>query len=372
VADLEAALADVQAALADESAETDSSAADATESATASVAQLVTSGGQPTKVIGRLNDDQGIGVLGEATASSTPTYGVEGITQSSDNDAAGVRASAPNGGIGLVAEADGNRAIEVSVTDDDAVEAKTNGSAAAAAVFGTNTAASGQAWGVRGDTASTGDNAFGVRGEALDGSGAAKGVAGFTYGEDDGAAGVYGKSRGTSGFVHGVKGETDSPAGYGLYTPDDARVGGSIDIRNVGVSAYLSTNQTIDSGPTTTVEFDETIADHFDGLDTPTGVYTIPEAGDYHVSFTVNWVDSFDADVEITYDLSVGDATSFQGIELDTTTTRKNQEVTQTASRTLFDLTPGDPLGLSVSQDSGSQKTIDSGRKTYLTVHKVG
>jgi len=44
---------------------------------------LVTQGGKPTKVIGRLSDTDGIGVLGEATGSGN-TAGVLGMTDSSD------------------------------------------------------------------------------------------------------------------------------------------------------------------------------------------------------------------------------------------------------------------------------------------------
>jgi hypothetical protein len=47
-----------------------------------STPELLTQGGQPTKVIGRLSDTDGIGVLGEATGSGT-TYGVLGQASSS-------------------------------------------------------------------------------------------------------------------------------------------------------------------------------------------------------------------------------------------------------------------------------------------------
>lgn len=373
--DLEAALAEVQAMLAAESADTaeNSPAAtgdtDASEDGTAADPQLVTSGGQPTKVIGKLGDDQGIGVRGEATASSTVTYGVEGISQSWDVDAAGVRASASNGAKGLIAEADGNRGIEVSVTNDDAIYAETDDSAA---VFGYNTATSGRAWGVRGDTMSTDINGYGVRGEALAG-GSSKGVAGLTYGEDDGAAGVYGKSRGTSGFVHGVKGETDSSDGYGLYTPDDASVEGSMSVGKVGISAYLDGDQTIDHSTLTRVVFNNMVVDHFNGMDTSTGIYTIPEAGHYHVSFTINWSDKFDSGVPVTHRLEINDTPLAQGLNSVQRTAGNSRDPERNYSRTVFDLSSGDTVQVVVNQESGSSKDIfGSNQETYLTIHKVG
>lgn len=53
--------------------------------------ELVTQGGTPTKVIGRLSDDGGIGVLGEATGSGQ-TIGVKGMV----NDTSGYGLSTPD------------------------------------------------------------------------------------------------------------------------------------------------------------------------------------------------------------------------------------------------------------------------------------
>ena len=44
--------------------------------------------------------------------------------------------------------------------------------------------------------------------------------------DDEGGIGVLGKNTAGSGTTYGVTGEVDSPDGYGLYTPDDARVDG--------------------------------------------------------------------------------------------------------------------------------------------------
>jgi len=46
--------------------------------------------------------------------------------------------------------------------------------------------------------------------------------------DDDSGIGVLGRNTATSGFTKGVEGRVSSPAGYGLYTPDDARVDGTL------------------------------------------------------------------------------------------------------------------------------------------------
>lgn len=44
---------------------------------------------------------------------------------------------------------------------------------------------------------------------------------------DDGI-GVLGRNTATSGITRGIEGRVDSPNGYGLYTPDDARIDGTV------------------------------------------------------------------------------------------------------------------------------------------------
>lgn len=40
--------------------------------------------------------------------------------------------------------------------------------------------------------------------------------------------GVLGRNTATSGTTRGIEGRVDSPNGYGLSTPDDARIGGTV------------------------------------------------------------------------------------------------------------------------------------------------
>jgi hypothetical protein len=66
--------------------------------------------------------------------------------------------------------------------------------------------------------------------------------------------GVLGHNTAASGTAVGVQGVTDSASGYGLYTPDDARVGGElvVDLSLVG-SAIVGSNN-IAAGAVTSSE----------------------------------------------------------------------------------------------------------------------
>lgn len=84
---LEAALGDIRDELADVKNESDGDATgiespEARDGADATP-ELVTNGGQPTKIIGKFDDDDGIGVLGSATGDGE-TYGVMGEVDSND------------------------------------------------------------------------------------------------------------------------------------------------------------------------------------------------------------------------------------------------------------------------------------------------
>lgn len=71
----------------------------------------------------------------------------------------------------------------------------------------------------------------------------------------DGATGVHGKATG-NGTTYGVRGEVTSNSGYGLFTPDDARIEGITELVNLGGSItgnttifdLLGRGHTIDDG----------------------------------------------------------------------------------------------------------------------------
>ena len=186
-------------------------------------------GGQAFKVVGELDDEAGIGVLGRSTADLGTTYGVKGVSESSDSGAAALYADAPNGAIGLRTVSNGNYGIEAEATDWTAVHVETDGEHWNA-IHGINSATTGWSWGVRGDTSSESENAYGVRGTAESTSGAAVGVGGATSGSGDGAAGVSGEAMGSSGETYGVYGTTASDTGYGVYSEGNSKTEGTHEV----------------------------------------------------------------------------------------------------------------------------------------------
>ncbi len=268
-------------------------------------------------------------------------------------------------------------------------------------VLGHNTATSGAAHGVLGQTQSDSEDAAGVRGTTRQ-DGATQGVAGYAvsdpanelglglaagvYGETDWSDryGVCGRNISQAGRSYGVLGRTLSFEGAGVLGSNGAggpaieaagflAVQEYVDIEEVGVSAYRSENQPMPGdGTEKTVEFDETNRDDFTGYDEAAGVYTVREAGDYHVEFLINWIDSFSSGDFIGYQLRLNG--SVTGGLFVTKEVPSSTQPTHGFSRTLYGLEAGDTLELTVDQNSGSPKRIfgSSDQPTYLTVTKVG
>jgi hypothetical protein len=135
--------------------------------------------------------DRAAGVFGEATPSSGWTFGVHGVTHSSHGSAVGVRGLAPQG------EADG----VVGIAQNGGIG------------IGGTTDSTSQPAGVAHNLATTG---------------AAIGHHGVVDSSGDGSVGVLGEATESSGQTFGIRGVTASPDGYGLGTPDDAKVGGTM------------------------------------------------------------------------------------------------------------------------------------------------
>ncbi|MGM0591912.1 MAG: hypothetical protein ACQETI_09860, partial [Halobacteriota archaeon] len=264
------------------------------------------------------------GVSGEAVGSTGETVGVEGVTQSSDSEAAGVRGSST----------EGNYGVDGRVYDDES-NLPTLASFESAGVIGRTDKSGG--WGVVGWS----QNNFGV----------------FARTDDADSSALYG---------------FNPQGGVAVNSQGILEVSEHVDVAKVGLSAYLDANQTIDSGIATTVVFDATNRDDFGGYDASTGVYTVQEAGDYHVSFTIDWQTNFSAGVNIDYELQINGEFD-GGIQADTKTATSDHRVCRGFSRTLFDLQEGDTLQVTVKQDSGSTADIwGQNQETYLTLHKVG
>ncbi len=124
--------------------------------------------------------------------------------------------------------------------------------------------------------------------------------------------GVLGRVTG-SGQTDGVRGEVTSASGYGLSTPDDAKIAGTAELAALGgdvtggttvtdllgdgleitgnalavaytgVSVYLGSDQS--TSGLTKVDFDNAPVDPDGNFDLPSSTYTVPADGIYSVTF---------------------------------------------------------------------------------------
>lgn len=291
------------------------------------------------------------GVYGEATATgadSPPaegTYGVYGKTHSWDGESAGVRAEAgESNSDGLQAVADNLGGTGVRAT-------------------------------------ATGDDQDGVYGRA-EGASTAYGVHGVSTSPDAGAAGVRGLATDSSGEVYGVKGSTNSGDGYGLYSEDDAKVAGALDVGHVGASVYLGFNQSVaGDGSDVRVQFGSTVADDRNEWSTsnPNYAFVCDSAGAYHVEVGIDYNDPFPPNTLLDAGVTVDDGGGPVSHAVDThhvpdsSSQSHTQFVSHSFGKTLRNRSAGDQIYVTVSQNSGSSVDLVGTRpRTYLTVSKVG
>lgn len=164
------------------------------------------------KVLGEIATPDGTGVLGHNTATSGTAYGLEGVTDSPHASAAGLRGRAPNGGRGVHATASTGIGILSHSTDGPGVQASSD-----ANYGGFFSTGDGGLAGLRAlNFATSNPESIGY------------GVRASTDAVGSGAAGIYGEASEGSGQTYGVRGISNSPDGYGLATPDDAKVGGTL------------------------------------------------------------------------------------------------------------------------------------------------
>jgi len=107
------------------------------------------------------------------------------------------------------------------------------------------------------------------------------GVALYGFNEAPAGTAIRGKASG-SGNTYGVKGEVNSSDGYGIYTPDDAKVDGNIEVLgDLQVSGIKNFVQTVssDAGPKqvkyTSVEAGEPQTEHSDVVEMEDGVAVV-------------------------------------------------------------------------------------------------
>jgi hypothetical protein len=168
--------------------------------------------------------------MGYATASAGDVYGVYGRSDSTDGYGVFGDSRASSGfAYGVYGKSDSSRGR---------------------GVFGYATNDSGNTFGMYGRADSP--DGTGVVGSARSESGQPVGVKGVTESGDSGTAGVAGVANASSGTTYGVKGSSNSSAGYGLYTPDDTKIDGTVevggDLKVAGTKNFVQTISTED-GP---------------------------------------------------------------------------------------------------------------------------
>jgi hypothetical protein len=301
------------------------------------------------------------GVHGRAESVSGETFGVHGVTQSPELGAAGVRAEAPNGGRGLYATATGGAAAYARSKEFFGGFVGTEDGSRIGLYAGNlaNTNPSGSGIGVRGYTQTTGDGSIGVLGKAETSTGSTYGVKGTTQSTDQSAAGVYGRATEGSGVTYGLRGVTDSPEGYGVFTPDDANVGGDLDVggtvrRNAMTEAHFGSGFTVSSGGQQVLQFDRTAVDEPGAWDTNNYEYTCPSAGHYQVTLNLKFISSFSAETVVAPNIRLNGSSSFKWIKEAFAGESWEYSLTQT----LVGLSSGDTIQPTIRQESGSSKDM--------------
>jgi hypothetical protein len=179
-------------------------------------------------VYGHTTSSTGNGVYGLASSTTGSAYGVYGWSKSTSGRGVYGYASAETGlAYGLYGHSwstEGRGAYGYALADTG----DTNGvrgqadSTSGTGVYGNASATTGDTYGVRGSTEST--DGIGVYGTAYASTGNTQGVRGYVY-STDGTA-VFGYAGNSSGNRKGVYGSVNG-TGYGLYTLDNAYVGGT-------------------------------------------------------------------------------------------------------------------------------------------------
>jgi len=306
------------------------------------------------KVRGKKSAPGGTGVLGYNTATGGKSFGVEGVSDSTDTGAAGVRgdstaagSTAATYGVHGVSEATGTLNINpagvrgtgtgggknagvLGVTESDegraagvqavattgfanailataeggnGVEATTSGGGSYG-VWGrhTGTSKTDRDYGVFGQTYTEIDGVAGVKGkDDIDSAARSYGVAGETRSSAVGAAGVRGETTQSSGQTYGVEGETVSPVG------DSAGVHGFADTTATGVLAesssgiglgVIGTATSSDSSPSSASDHAAFVEDTSSYPSAVLGLKGGFVCGDSANTFGLNFVTFYDANEE--------------------------------------------------------------------------
>lgn len=184
----------------------------------------------PYKVLGKLSDVDGIGVVGNNTASNGSGTGVKGIAEAEN-------------GVGVEGIAQGYPGVET-----------------------TNPPA-------------------GVLGKSTNSSGRTRGVEGRVDSED--GAGVFARATDSSGSADGLVAEVNG-TGNAVVARGDVQVEGSQTVFNVGASAYLDSSVSIGSS-LKRVPFDLTNFNDNQWYSTSNNEFTVAKFGDYRLHAQIRW-----------------------------------------------------------------------------------
>jgi len=268
---------------------------------------------RPYKVLGKLPDVNGIGVVGNSTASSGGGIGVKGIAESSP-----------------------------------AVE---GGSGQPKGVVGETTSNSGLTYGVEGIVPSNSGAA--VRGRATNSNGFADGVVGIAQGIGDGIV-----SEGTTSLN------------------GDTYVGGLLEISQNLMASYKVNSQSIGSS-LTKITFTNTFDDFNGWEVDESDTYTVQNSGIFRVEAQIQWSTVPKADNKMTLEIEQDDgdsatapvtlARNVKYVGSDSWT-----DFTMRAAKDVF-LSSGKRVSVKASQASSSSESIGTGKpNTYFTISRIG
>jgi hypothetical protein len=344
--------------------------------------ELVTQGGQPTKVIGRLSDTSGIGVLGEATGSGTTT-GVWGTVDSDTGE--GVYGEGKTGtaeGVFGKTTAPGTGALFQRTAGVRGLADSDNSSAKTYGVYGLSLNDHEFATGVRGQ--------FGQRTTSSPDTPNARGVEGINNSGGDGSAGVYGSSTDANGVVYGVyasnnSDETgaaavraESSSDVGVSTDSNIDADGYVDASQgyrgaIGSSAYLSSDYSVSNQAK--IPFDSEVADQRFEFNTVNNWFECAYDGAYVVELGLESLTATSGTVSVVMQIDQGNASSNPADDQDffwDFDPPDGGAIARTFTKTIYGLLAGNRIYFEISDSDSSLELTSGANETFFSVRQVG
>ena len=303
------------------------------------------------KTRGKITANTGTGVLGHNTSQSGAAYGVEGVTESTDQGAAGVKAvdtgGSPNETYGLLASTD------ATVEDAAAVEGRATATGSADA----------------------------IRGIAKGGGG--NGV----YGIADGNPwyGVYARNEASSGtLAHGLFAETNSLDAPAIRADSRNEVcieaEGAVDAETgyrgaIGSSAHLSGSSFQVTNIAQRIPFDTLVADQRSEFDTDNHWFECAYDGAYVVEIGLESSTATSGEIWLNMQIDQGNAGSnpaqSQRLRWEFAP-EDGGALAKTFTKTIYGLLAGNRIYFDIEDSAGSLYLTDGPSETFMTVRQVG